>query len=55
MIPALLTALCSLLALTLAWFAGAAYADPRKPPVSAVVLTIASLALMLAAAAANKG
>ncbi len=50
-----LTAACALGALLLAWSAGAAAADPRKPNVSAVVLAIGSLALMLAAAAANRG
>lgn len=50
-----MTGIFALLSLVAAAAAGAAYANPRTPKVAAVWLTIIALALMLAAAAANKG
>jgi hypothetical protein len=50
-----MTGVLALLALLTAAGAGAAYSNPKIPTVAAVWLTIAALALMLAAAAVNKG
>lgn len=50
-----MTGILALLALLAAAAAGAAYANPKIPTVAAVWLTIGAMALMLAAAAANKG
>jgi hypothetical protein len=50
----MMTGFFAFVALLLAFAAGATFAD-KKPRVAGVLLTILSLAAMLAAAAANRG